>query len=713
MKNQIIARLKMPYLPSRLCAFFALLCAVLLPAPARATKGATDPQVIKDLAAGAFVWGYGPQFIYRFSQYNTIIGAPFNAFKYSTVPAAWNNEASNAGDASVLYISAFVDLATNDLVLTVPPSRTNYYVVAYYEGYANTMGSIGTRTTPSDTLTSYLLVGPNSPYANKPTARIHGYEYPVMASDTDLNWFLIRVLANTLIDASDPNSLPNVTSNVAQKFALNTLQQFETNGHRPVYPASFFTPPANSNQVSQAAQWQNTPTNAVDFFNQLGTAVTINPIPNRGTGLSGMLVANLPTYVTPQYGASNNPSATYFVPSYGQKETLALFAPLGLTEKGFNVPNNWGSTQLQALQDGYELGQQILNAFITNSAPGSNANYWGIINDVVGTFPNDATGYLYRSLIVVEGGVANIPLDAIYPTTLGNPTHYDGNHTYKLTFTPPTSYNQPLTSPAVGIYPPIVTNSSGNPKGFWSIHVYATDPTEAAAPFIAQTSVLNTHYSTADTAVLAVDTVSNTMTVSAPNWGGPLVASNPILFGGDPAAYGLTPGTVYYVANTPATNADSTEYTFKISTNWVQELSPGGVPIQNSGSTGPIVDLLAPAAPAPLTYGPVKPVTQLGSDQLAANQMATNSDGSLTLWFGPELPPGAPASNWIPTPNTNYYSTIYTTNVTTSFQLTLRMYYPRPGNEPPSILPCTEGCSFAGSSWTNSSYIPPLVEEVQ
>jgi hypothetical protein len=174
----------------------------------------------------------------------------------------------------------------------------------------------------------------------------------------------------------------------------------------------------------------------------------------------------------------------------------------------------------------------------------------------------------------------------------------------------------------------------------------------------------------------------------------------------------LATNTVYYVANTPNNNPDGT-FAFQISSQWVQDLSKGNVPIQNSGHAGSIVELLAPAAPAPLTYGPVKPVTQLGSDQLAANQMATNSDGSLTLWFGPKPPPGVPMSNWIPTPNTNYYNTIYATNVSTAFQLTLRMYYPRPGNEPPSILMCTEGCSFTDSGWTNSSYVPPLVEQVQ
>jgi hypothetical protein len=691
----------MPY--SRFCTFFALLCAVLLPSPAVAAGHATDPAVIKALAAEAYVWGLGPEFIERFSKYNTIIGAPFNALKYGSVPAAWNNDATNAGDASVLYISGFVDFDQSpELVLTVPPSRDQYYIVAYYDAYANSIGSIGTRTTPSDAMTSYLLVGPKSPYAHKQTAKIHGYDYPVMASDTNVNWFLIRVLTNTLIDASDATSVPSVYNGVVQKFALNSLQEFQTNGHQPVYPASFVLPPPTPEQVSEAAPYQNAPTDAVVFFTQLGNAVATNPIPNRRTGLSGTALNDLPAWVVPQYGAKT----IYRVPSYGQKATLDSFAPLGLTKKGFRIPADWGIPQLQALQDGYEQGQQILDDFIASAAPGASTNYWAIVNDVVGTYPNNELGYLFRSLAVVEGGVPNIALDAVYPTVVGNPVPFDGNHTYKVTFTMPSSNP---TLPVVGIYPPMVSDSSGNPKGFWSIHVYATDPTQSAAPFIAQTSVLNTSYSTADTAVLSVDAATNSMTVSAPTWG-TLVASTSILFDEGATAYGLTPNTVYYVASAPTPNADQTTYTFQISAQWLQQLSADDVPIQDTGNPGPIVDLRSPAGAGPLHYGMVKPVTQLGSSQLAANQLARDADGSLTLWFGPTLPAGAPASNWIPTPSTAYYSTLYpNTPVSTAFQLTLRMYYPTPGNEPPSILPCTQACATV----LHESYIPPAVQFVQ
>jgi hypothetical protein len=701
---------------SRFCTFLALLCAVLLPSPAVAAGSTTDPAVITALAADAYVWGLGPQFIEQNSTYNTIIGAPFNAFKYGSVPAAWNNDLDHAGDASVLYVIGFVNFEeTPELVLTVPPSRKQYYVVAYYDAYANTIGSIGTRTTPSDTMTSYLLVGPKSPYANNQTAKIHGYTYPVMASDTNVNLFVIRILTNTLIDASDPTSVPNVDKNVVQKFALNSLQEFQTNGHQPVYPASFDLPPPTPEQVIQAAPYKNAPKGAVDFFTQLGTAVATNPIPNRGTGLSGTALKDLPPWVVPQYGAKT----IYLVPSYGQKETLDSFAPLGLTKDGFRIPADWGIPQLKALQQGFERGQDILNEFIAGGGGSGNqdTNFWAIVNDIVGTYPNDQLGYLFRSLIVVEGGVANVPLDGVYPTltmyqpvTSNTPVLLDGDNTYTLTFTPPTNPPPPLAGAVAGIYPPIESDIiSGNPKGFWSVHVYATS-SESTAPFIAQTSVLNTSYSTVDTQVVSVNAVADTMRVNAPKWG-KLVESTPILFGGDATAYGLTPNTVYYVASRPIPRADGT-YSFSISTQWKQDLSddePYPVPIQGSGEAVSIVDLLSPAGAGPLMYGMVKPVTQLGSSQLAADQLAKNADGSLTLWFGPTLPHDAPASNWIPTPNNAYYKPIYGKTVSTAFQLTLRMYFPRPGDKPPSILPCAPPhCTTV----LHESYIPPAVELV-
>jgi hypothetical protein len=72
----------------------------------------------------------------------------------------------NAGDPSVLYLNAMIDLSgqkarggTKALVLTVPPSSGNYYVAAVLDDFINTVGSIGTQTTPSTSAQTYLLVG--------------------------------------------------------------------------------------------------------------------------------------------------------------------------------------------------------------------------------------------------------------------------------------------------------------------------------------------------------------------------------------------------------------------------------------------------------------------------------------------------------------------------------------------------------------------------
>jgi hypothetical protein len=166
----------------------------------------TDPAKIETLAAGAYVWGVAPEFAYRFSNYNELVTAPRNTFGGGNAPAAWNNQGTNAGDASVLYMNAFLDLSgqkgrggTKELVLTVPPSKTNYYIVNLLDAFINTLGSIGTRTTPSTRAQTYLLAGPTSRYAHQRIARIDGFTYRVMSFNTNRAWMLIRIRADSLV----------------------------------------------------------------------------------------------------------------------------------------------------------------------------------------------------------------------------------------------------------------------------------------------------------------------------------------------------------------------------------------------------------------------------------------------------------------------------------------------------------------------------------
>ncbi len=662
---------------------------------------------IRRLAAEAYVWGLAPEFTYRFAKYNTTISAPVNALTYGRNPASWNNSATNAGDSSVIYINGFMDFsASGDLVLTVPPSRDQYYVVNYLDNFINTIGSIGTRTTPSAQTTSYLLAGPNSRYARQKVAVIKGHAFPVMASDTNLNWMLIRILNSTLADSSNAGSTTSVYENVSKKFALNTLAEFQANGNQPVYPASYDNPPPTDAELLEAAPFKDTPSEALRFFEQLGTSLVKSPVPRPTTALGGTPLGLLPSWVVPQYGAKT----IYLPPSFGQDLTLARFSSIGLTARGFKVPRNWGPAELAALQEGYDAGRAGLNAAISAQVPSPSLNYWTLLNDMIGTYPNTPEGYVIRATIVLNGGSANVPLDAVYPSinTYDGTNQLNGNDTYKITFTPPV-LGAPL--PVVGAYPPQVTDANGKPRGFWSVTVYQPDPSEVSAPFLPQSAVLNNAYSKADGEVLAFDAAADTITVVQPNWG-KLIASTPLLFSGsDAAGCGLSTAAddaVYYVASTPvqSTVGGKTAYTFSISPSWIQDISDAKVPVQYSGHPGTITQISCSSI-ANLTYGVVRPVSQLGSSELEDGKLAVNQDGSVDIWLSPTLPANVPASNWIPTPSSDYYTALYGAGISTQLQVILRSYYPQPGNQPPSMLPYTAGTPMP------LTYVPPAIVKVQ
>ena len=673
----------------------------------------TNPARIQKLAANAYIWGSPPEFVYRLAKYNELVTAPVNTFGGSGGVGAWNNQATNAGNASALYLNAMLDLSgakghggTKQLVLTVPPSRTNYYVVALLDGFINAVGSIGTRTTPSTHAQTYLLVGPTSRYAHQRIARIHGFTYRVMPFDTNRDWMLVRIRADSLVPAIDPTSIASIQKSVVERFGLSTLAEFERRGHQPKYfqPGQYTPTPE---QIKRAAKWHTAPTNAVPFFKQVGQALKVNPLPTARTGLNGIPLRTLPNWIVPQARARRR----YRNPSYPQRSTLALFKPLGLTANGFRTPRNWGPAQVKAFQAGFEAGREHINTLVTSIGVTAATNYWSYLNSGIGNYPNTPTGYLHRAALTVYGG-ANMPQDAVYAQINSldgtSATQLNRNNTYSLTFKPPVS--NPATLPVMGTVPPTVNDRQGNPRGFWSITLYQPDTSQSAAPFISQASVLNTAYSSANIPVTAVDPSTDTITVEPSSWG-PLVASTPILFGPTASQYGLTPGVPYYIRATPTRNTDpitkTVTYSFQVSTQWRQDLSMDDVPIQFSGAPGPVVPLSNPGGPVNLQWGPIQPVSQLGSQQLTSGKLAKNPDGSVTIWIGPAPPPGAPATNWIPTPSNAYYDAIYPgVQVPTAILPILRIYYPAPGsNTQASILPPPNGSMGA-------TYVFPALQQV-
>src|SRR5699024_7634433 len=157
---------------------------------------------------------------------------------------------------------------------------------------------------------------------------------------------------------------------------------------------------ATGDQTTAAQKWHNTPAVATTFFAQMGRSLRISLLPTQDTGLNRSPLEALPPWVAPQPG----PRKGFRYRTHAQRRTLARFARLGLTDDGFRIPGNWGAPQLQALQDGYEQGQQLVAQASTAIGVSKSTNYWSYLNDDIGSYPNSAEGYLFRAVIVLLGG---------------------------------------------------------------------------------------------------------------------------------------------------------------------------------------------------------------------------------------------------------------------------------------------------------------------
>lgn len=688
---------------------------------------------IRDTAAKAAIWGLAPEFSYRFNRYNKLVTAPYNTMAYAPFAAQWDNASTNAGNASVIYLNTSLSLSKTDVVYTTPPSNGTYQMSQVLDAFINTVADPGTRTTPTDDMTHYLVVGPNSKYANETSVTMGGVTFPVISLGTNRGEILARVLGDPNAPPSDPRSFASSFENVAKKYAVNTLEAFKRNGYAPVYPTgpdAYSIPPVTEERQQRAAKWRNVPDTAVPFFEQVGAALRLSSIPTNRTGIGGTLAADLPPYVVEQPGFDG----VYYLPSAGQQRTLRNFKSIGLTAKGFNVPKGWGTAELNALQTGFTRGLTAAKARLLQATTDA-TNYWLYVNetDKFGTYKNTRAGYLNRASAIYAGGFPNLPTDGFYATQireLGGNSPLNGDNTYSVTFLPPDAADSQL--PADSILPPITQGPGGEALGFWSLTVYQPDFSEAPAPFISQASVLNTAYSNADSTIVSIDTEASTITVLASDVG-PLRPGTAILFGDNAAEFSdqLQPDRSYFIATSPVVNAagtipgiDEVSYTFPIAETWQQELSAKGTPIQQvNGATptpqGAIIGLTsAQREVEPLRYGIVQPVSQLGSLQIESYEkgnpgLQPNADGSFTIWMAPALPAGVPATNWIPTPSQAYLQSVYpdASLLDSNIQPILRMYYPQAGNQPPSVLPCPAGTTGCGDGLPTTYVIPDIINE--
>ena len=333
----------------------------------------TTPR-IKNLAKHAYIWGLAPEFVYRFEKYNDLVTAEVNTLGGgSGVAAAWNNNATNAGDASVLYLNSMMDLSgkqgrggVKELVMTVPPSATDYYVVNLLDSFINTVGSIGTRTTPSTEPQTYLIAGPTlastrSGASRGSTASGTGSCRPTRTSTGCSS----GSAPNSLVAPSDPARRPTIQANVVERFALNTLAEFQANGNQPTYFEPGQYTPTDSRSRSRRSCGTTRPRTAIRFFKQVGRSLKLSPLPTAATGLNGIPLETLPPWVAPQADAGD----TFRNPSFGQRTDAGALQADRPDRSRLQGSERLGQARsARALQRGFEAGAEEITGKLDRAA---------------------------------------------------------------------------------------------------------------------------------------------------------------------------------------------------------------------------------------------------------------------------------------------------------------------------------------------------------
>ena len=349
---------------------------------------------------------------------------------------------------------------TKELVLTVPPSRDNYYVVNLLDGFINSIGSIGTRTTPSTKPQTYLLAGPTSRYAHRRTARIDGFRYRVMASDTNLNWMLIRIRADSLVPPSDPASTASISSErrraIRHEHAPPSSRRADTG--RSTSTRTTYTPTAAA-ETAGGPKWHNAPTHAVRVLQAGGPVAQAQPAPHqRGRGSTAYRSATLPSWVVPQAGAKTA------LPQPGVRTEAhagALQADRPHGERVQGPERLAASRSSPPCRKGFKAGKDELNEKLSPGGRWSRGPTTGAISTPTsGRIPTPPGVHLprdHRARRRLGQHAAGRRLRPDQQPRGTRHTQLDGNNTYRLTFRPPGTNLVDL--PAIGSLPPTVNDS--------------------------------------------------------------------------------------------------------------------------------------------------------------------------------------------------------------------------------------------------------------
>jgi hypothetical protein len=285
-----------------------------------------------------------------------------------------------APNADTLYTTAWLEVAKEPWILSIPDMKGRYFLVPLLDGWTNVFQVPGSRTTGTGAQT-YAITGPE--WSGSLPAGVKEYKSP-----TNLVWILGRIYCTgTKEDYAAVHAAQD-------EFKLVPLSSY---GKPYVPPAGKVD---SSIDMKKAVRDQVNEMDATAYFTLLSQLMKTNP------------------------------------PASADAEALARFAKIGLVPgKDFDATKLNADFAKRIPQIAFD---RIMLQFKINKEV-QHVNGWNYTTKA-GLYGTD---YLMRALVTAIGLGANRPQDAIYPTSIKDSSDrvYEGTHKYVMHFdkghTPP------------------------------------------------------------------------------------------------------------------------------------------------------------------------------------------------------------------------------------------------------------------------------------
>jgi hypothetical protein len=302
--------------------------------------------------------------------------APVNQFAHMRAFPDHTFTAIVTPNVDTLYSSAWLDLSSEPIVLSVPEIRDRYYLMPFLDAWTNVFAVPGTRTT-GNARADFIVRGPHRP------GRLPEGMNPI-ESPTDMVWLIGRTETRGKDDYATVHGLQD-------RYRLTPLSALDQPSAPPAAEAigsdvDVKTPPAE--QVARMG--------AGTFFGRLNRLMKGNP------------------------------------PAAADAPAMARFATIGVVPDRLFDPQRMDPAVSARLAASVRAGHARILAG-TRTTTGTTVNGWRVMPSHTGSFGTD---YLWRAVVAMVGLGANLPADAMYPQARvdGEGQPLTGDHRYVVRF---------------------------------------------------------------------------------------------------------------------------------------------------------------------------------------------------------------------------------------------------------------------------------------